>query len=237
MIPIRRVDPGAKLAKRLEVKTAQLQKENVDTERARNAWKNARAIRRDLLDLLEKMAPGVRRCMYCGDGEGTDIDHFKPIAKDPYVTFVWLNHLLACSYCNSNAKRNQFPCGPYGEILLINPAIDDPRDHIVLNFATGQYTAMTAKGVETIEVFGLCRPVLQTGRQVAYVRCKSMLRDWMSLKQMGEDQEASFVLGSLKMQPFADVFYSMIRRRGDVGASAVFGAEVIAALRELPLSL
>ena len=57
--------------------------------------------------VLRAMAPGDEQCMYCGE-IGTDIEHFEPVARNPLRTFDWLNHLLACSTCNSH-KRDQFP--------------------------------------------------------------------------------------------------------------------------------
>ncbi|MET8698419.1 hypothetical protein ABZW10_06035 [Kitasatospora sp. NPDC004723] len=47
------------------------------------------------------------------------------------------------------------------------------------------------KGEATIEVFGLQRPVLQQGRARAYVRCRSMLRDWLLQSESGDLTEAS----------------------------------------------
>ncbi|QMU74236.1 hypothetical protein GXP74_34325 [Streptacidiphilus sp. P02-A3a] len=93
------------------------------------------------------MAPGLSRCMYCGDSEGTDIDHFRPIASDPLGTFRWTNHLLACSHCNSNMKRDRYPRDSSGACLLVDPCVDDPHEHLELTFATGGYTPLTAKGV------------------------------------------------------------------------------------------
>lgn len=234
MIPVRRIELDAGLTKKLETRTAELVRAGAGAERARAAWKSARTVRQGLAAVLAEMAPGVSRCMYCGDGEGTDIDHFKPVAEDPYLTFTWINHLLACSYCNSNAKRGQYPCDEDGTALLVDPTADDPHDHIILNFATGQYAAVTRKGAMTIQVFGLLRPVLEVGRKSAFIRCKSMLYHWRNLSQSGDVAAAGEVLGALKIQPFADVFYSMIRRREDPGAAAVFGPDVIAALRDLP---
>ena len=60
------------------------------------------------------MAPGVQRCMYCLDSLGTDIDHFEPKSRRPLRTFCWHNHLLACSRCNSNYKREEYPCDGFG---------------------------------------------------------------------------------------------------------------------------
>jgi hypothetical protein len=94
--------------------------------------------------------------------------------------------------------------------------------------------AVTKKGTATIEVFGLLRPVLEIGRKGAFIRCKSMLRDWQHLRQAGDQVAAEEVLDALKIQPFADVFYSMIHRRNEPGAAAVFGQDVIAALKDLP---
>ncbi|MFE7622378.1 hypothetical protein [Streptomyces sp. NPDC057509] len=61
-----------------------------------------RRVRGGLLATLADMAPGHQRCMYCGDSQGTDIDHFEPKSLAPLRTFEWFNHLLACAYCNSN---------------------------------------------------------------------------------------------------------------------------------------
>lgn len=54
------------------------------------------------------------RCMYCGDNQGTDVDHFEPLSLAPLRTFDWPNHLLACSLCNSHYKRHLFPCDEDG---------------------------------------------------------------------------------------------------------------------------
>ncbi|MGF1342796.1 HNH endonuclease [Streptomyces flavovirens] len=182
------------------------------------------------------MAAGFSRCMYCGDSQGTDIDHFKPIAEDPFSAFVWINHLLACSHCNSNEKRDKYPCDSSGECLLLNPSVEDPWDHLVLTLITGKYTGVTPKGRATIEVFGLGRPDLERGRAKAYVRCKSMLRDWVVQEREGNDEDAREIMESLAVQPFADVLYAMVRRADDPGARDVFGSETIRALRQIEVA-
>ena len=98
MILIARVQLGDELANRLDNHTAHLKASNADSSRARAAWRSADTERRGVRFYLEKMAPGVQRCMYCGDNLGTDIDHFEPISRAPIRTFEWLNHLLACSF-------------------------------------------------------------------------------------------------------------------------------------------
>ncbi|MGA5122563.1 HNH endonuclease [Streptomyces pseudogriseolus] len=233
MIPLKRPEVPAALEKRLAAKSKTLTEESADTKKARDAWKGARTVRRDLKELLATMAAGFVRCMYCGDNLGTDIDHFKPIARDPLSAFIWENHFLACTHCNSNKKRDQYPCSPSGECLLVNPSREDPYDHIRLNLPTGKYQGRTEKGRETIRVFGLSRPDLELGRAHAYVRCESMLRDWSRRIGDGREDAANTVLRSLMVQPFADVLYAMIKKSDAPGAANVFEADVLTALKSV----
>jgi len=231
VIPIQRSGLDARTRKRLELKSEELKAKGVSGPEARQAWRSARAIRQGLAPALSTMAPGLSRCMYCGDGQGTDIDHFRPIASDPLGTFRWTNHLLACSHCNSNQKRDQYPCDSGGACLLIDPCVDDPHDHIELTFATGVYSPLTDKGRSTIEVFGLWRPILEVGRAKAFVRCKAMLSYWLDSTDPAEADE---VYTSLRLQPFADVLYAMMRAKDSPGAPVAFGNKAVAALRTIP---
>jgi hypothetical protein len=92
--------------------------------------------------------------MYCYESRGTDVDHFVPIARDPVRTFDWDNHILACGYCNQQAKKENFPVDPAGRPLLLDPSVDDSADHMTLA-STGQFIDLTPQGRETIEVLGL----------------------------------------------------------------------------------
>ncbi|MGF1430564.1 hypothetical protein [Kitasatospora sp. LaBMicrA B282] len=200
---------------------------------ARELWRDSRTIRRDLSGHLVAMAAGLSRCMYCGDSEGTSIDHFQPIAVAPHRAFDWLNHLWACAYCNSNQKRDLYPVDRQGRALLLDPTADEPADHLDLVLVTGAYRPRTAKGRETIRIFGLDRPVLERGRAQAYVRCRSMLRDLAHLAEQREYAEAAAVTHALAVQPFADVLYEMLRLRTAPRAALVFGAETVAGLETL----
>src|SRR5438094_89774 len=84
---------------------------------ARARWRTATSIRLQLIAALDIMAHGRRCCNYCSDNLGTDIDHYCPIAEKPLATFEWTNHLLACSRCNSHAKRGLFPRDSLGNPL------------------------------------------------------------------------------------------------------------------------
>ncbi|WP_182312943.1 HNH endonuclease [Streptomyces sp. SCUT-3] len=233
MIPLNRPEPGEDLERLLAARTELLAGAGATAASARAAWSGARAVKRHLHSLLESMSPGIVRCMYCGDSQGTDIDHFQPIALAPLRAFDWLNHFLACSHCNSNQKRDRYPCGEDGDCLLVDPGREDPYDHLRLVLTTGEYRARTPKGEVTIEVFGLQRPVLTMGRAHAFVRCKSMLRDWYRLRKADEGREAREVENALRVQPFADVLYAMLRTMHRPGAQAVFTPDVLVALHAM----
>ena len=68
-------------------------------------------------------------------------------SRRPIRTFDWSNLFLACSHCNSNAKRNKFPVDPATESpLLIDPTSDDPLEHLALSPSTGEYVPIGLKG-------------------------------------------------------------------------------------------
>ena len=169
------------------------------------------------------MAAGIERCMYCGDSRGTDIDHFEPIRFAPLRTFDWWNHLLACSSCNSNAKRDAYPCDEQGASLLVNPSVEDPSDHLELVLSEGKYAGRTRKGWVTIHIFQLNRADLSMGRATAFARCKSMLRDYLNLEAAGRLEEAAVTKLALERQPFADVLQAMYRVAPSRGAATVLG--------------
>jgi len=93
-------------------------------------------------------------CMYCYESRGTDVDHFVPIARDPLLTFEWRNHVLACGYCNQQAKKELFPLDPAGHPLLLDPTTDDSAEHMTLA-TSGEYIELTDRGAETIAVLRL----------------------------------------------------------------------------------
>ncbi|WP_329567198.1 HNH endonuclease [Kitasatospora sp. NBC_01266] len=230
MIPLQRRPLPEELAGRMAARSERLPEYRGG---ARELWRDSRTIRRDLSAQLVAMAAGLSRCMYCGDSEGTSIDHFQPIAMAPQRAFDWLNHLWACAFCNSNQKRDLYPTDRHGAALLIDPTADEPADHLDLVLATGAYRPRTPKGRETIRIFGLDRPVLERGRAQAYVRCRSMLRDLARLSDHDERDEAVAVAHALTVQPFADVLYEMLRLRTAPRAALVFGAETVAGLNTL----
>ncbi|MEU6071946.1 HNH endonuclease [Streptomyces sp. NPDC047082] len=176
------------------------------------------------------MAHGAWRCMYCDDSLGTDIDHFQPLKLAPLRAFVWANHLLACSNCNSNSKRDQYPLASDGTCLLIDPTTEDPADHLVLMLRTGVYGHLTDKGEATIDVFHLNRPDLVAGRKDAYCTARSVILSWYEMRSDG-DPDADSTAKALLRSPFVDVVYAMARLAPHV-AEAVIGARFVPAVQQ-----
>ncbi|MFD8525389.1 HNH endonuclease [Streptomyces capillispiralis] len=197
---------------------------------AREEWTRAKAAKNHVREALESMTRGAVRCMYCDDNRGTDIDHFQPLENAPLRAFEWPNHLLACSWCNSNAKRSLYPVDADGVCLLVDPSAEDPAGHLRLLLKSGLYepVAKSVKGSETIRVFGLNRSELVKGRMDAFYRSRSMLRDW-HLRCQDADPDANRVAQALLDSPFIDVVYAMIRLKPAV-AGVVVGPETVPAL-------
>ncbi len=222
MIYIRRASLPVPLADQLNLLTGVLVAHGAQArQHARDLWNRSRDPRRELRETLNRMAPGHQRCMYCGDSEGTSVDHFEPISRNPVRTFDWLNHLLACSFCNSSQKGSRFPVDETGQPLLIDPTVDDPFDHLVLSLSVGEYRPRTRKGTETISVLGLNRAVLVAGRQHARAVVGQALRQWFA----GGPAERSRQAHTIRMQPLADVYQAMIRYAVAPGAADLFAAE------------
>lgn len=159
----------------------------------------------EIRENLASSCRGRKRCMYCEDSEATDIEHFYPKSMHPSHAFSWDNYLLACSNCNSNYKRSQFPVDAVGHPLLINPMEDDPMDHLDLSFSTGKLVPCTKKGEVSIKVFGLDRQVLETGRRDAWaILCALVLR-YDTLSRLAEKDEVERIVNALKNQSFSCV--------------------------------
>jgi len=225
VIRIVRIDLDETLGDRLGYRTSRLAGREANAKSARRSWKSAINERTGIKDALLSMAAGIERCMYCGDSRGTDIDHFEPIRFAPLRTFDWWNHLLACSTCNSNAKRDAYPCDEHGDSLLVNPSAEEPSDHLELTLSEGKYTGRTHKGWVTIHIFQLNRTDLSLGRATAFARCKSMLRDYLNLEISERPDEAAITKLALERQPFADVLHAMYKVADLPGAATVLGGD------------
>ncbi|MET9672831.1 HNH endonuclease [Streptomyces sp. NPDC006482] len=209
--------------------------EQARKDKAKNLWAGRRTVRPALLAALTEMAPGHARCMYCGDSEGTDIDHFDPKHRTPLRTFDWLNHLLSCSYCNSGRKGSRFPLDADGAPLLVDPTLLDPLDHLRLVLPLGEYQARTPQGQACIDVFGLnSRPVLVKGRVDAYVTAHGALLHWRHVTDKGQHDKAREIVRVSWDRPLVDVLVAMFHQSEHAAAEALFAGEedVLTLLRD-----
>lgn len=220
MIPLQRVALSAPVQNLLDRWTQRVADDGATAAAARERWRTAAAPKSHVRTGLESMARGALRCMYCDDSRGTDIDHFEPLERAPLRAFAWLNHLLACSFCNSNVKRHQYPVSAEGACLLVDPTAEDPAAHLRLMLMTGTYDPLSPKGQATIEVFGLNRADLVKGRRDAFVRARSNLRDWHNLRR-NADPEAGRVAQALLDSPFIDVVHAMTQLKPGVAPTVV----------------
>ncbi|MFD6325792.1 HNH endonuclease [Streptomyces sp. NPDC058442] len=205
--------------------TQEIGKAGKPVDRARGLWKHTTVrhhVHTVLSATLAEMAPGVERCMYCGDNQGTDIDHFEPLSRAPLRTFDWSNHLLACSLCNSHQKREAFPVDPRGRPLLIDPSSEDPADHLHLVLAVGEYLPLTPGGEATCEVFGLNRGVLVRGRRKVYRITRLCIEEWLRAHEKGDDEGVREWTSTVWEQPTAAVVYAMFHQAMAPGAKDVF---------------
>ncbi|SDD58161.1 hypothetical protein [Streptomyces prasinopilosus] len=229
MIPLRRPEADDDLLRQCAERTEQIRKLGATSKAAQSQWSAGSNEKAGIRALLFRMAPGVGRCMYCLDSLGTDIEHFEPKSRRPLRTFCWHNHLLACSHCNSNYKRTEYPCDDFGQCLLIDPSVDDPFDHLTLLPATGEFKAKTRKGRETMRVFGLNdRSELVYGRQDAYVRCCDVLLGWHRCMADGDSAGAERRVHALHREPFADVLRAVEDMARLPHASLILGSDELA---------
>lgn len=206
MIPILRTPLSSTTRRTLKQRQTKVDESSDPTATAVASWKTfAGKARAEVLEQLREMCSGLERCMYCEDSMATDIEHYRPKSVYPGHAFTWANYLLACSHCNSNKKRDQFPT-MRGAPLLIDPTTDDPFDHLVLSPTTGLYVALDEVGVASIEVFGLNRDVCVTGRSHAWTVLCALIRNF----DIAMDDERDNILSAVAKFPFQGVRRSMM---------------------------
>ncbi len=108
---------------------------------------------REVKRCLSQMCNSTRRCVYCEDSLGDEVEHIYPKDLYPGRCFDWENYIYACGPCNG-PKNNKFaifsnpndtfmevnpPRGtpatkpPEGEAVFINPRIEDPLEFAILD--------------------------------------------------------------------------------------------------------
>ena len=98
-------------------------------ERGKDLFKscNRRANRvfRVVRERLATMCSGARRCGYCEDSVGDEVEHIRPKDLYPEAVFLWENYLLACGPCNGG-KNNRFSVIRGGRLVNVTRRRGDP---------------------------------------------------------------------------------------------------------------
>lgn len=202
---------------------------------AKASSKKGKAAFDDVRKVLEAMATGRGRCMYCEDSYGTDIEHFYPKASYPEKAFTWENYLLACSHCNSNRKREKFPLQDDGSPALIDPTADDPIEHLVLLPSNGKFRAIGPKGQPSIDVFGLNDTKnarnLPESRQGTLIKLQVLLKEYEECCSRGNEAQASLIKRTIENEPFSAVRVWLVSIARRATATRVLDARIVEIIR------
>jgi uncharacterized protein (TIGR02646 family) len=164
---------------------------------ARSAWLSSRKTRtmRRVADALADLTGPRRRCMYCEDSRGAEIDHFWPITPYHERAFRWDNMLWLCGACNRK-KGNRFALDENRDPLLIDPTAEDPWDHLFFDSHTGNITARfsnnvpSAKGNHTTDsrILPLNIEAVTNGRLRVARNLKRFVSAFLNTDLCGEDE-------------------------------------------------
>ncbi len=69
--------------------------------------KNGNKVFDEIKIKLTEMCSGARRCIYCEDSVGDEVEHIHPKNLYPEMCFCWENYVYACGKCNG-PKGDQF---------------------------------------------------------------------------------------------------------------------------------
>jgi uncharacterized protein (TIGR02646 family) len=191
---------------------------------------------------LTEMCSGARRCVYCEDSVGDEVEHIHPKDLFPSLCFDWDNYVYACGNCNG-PKNNKFavfrkdngvfqelqpPKGaktsepPEGEAVMINPRREDPLNYCMLDLS-GTFKFVVIK--ESIkdkkraeytfnEVLRLNeREFLREARKTAYINYKSRLGYYSGLKEkLAPQDKLDELIENLKKESHPTVWKEMQRQ-------------------------
>ncbi len=193
---------------------------------------------------LADMCAGARRCGYCEDSVGDEVEHIKPKDLYPQKVFVWENYLFACGQCNGG-KNNRFSVISRGRLRDVTrrrnapvrrpragaPALINPRDEDPLGFFDLEITEtfvflprMDLSEIDeqrahyTIDTLKLNRDVLLEARREAYGAYRARLFEYRQRRDDGASGTALRILSDAIMtSAHPTVWREMQRQRSLVG--------------------
>lgn len=198
---------------------------------------------RPVLETLEQMCSGVRRCCYCEDSQATEVEHIWPKNIYPNLVFAWGNYLYGCTRCNRPkssicdiyrepdntrlsvprfVKQHKRP-PPSGMPLLINPRLENPLEFMILEMQdTFFFMSSAEKGTRrceraeyTISLLKLNdEDVLPKCRAEAYVNYRDRLGRYVKQKLEGQPLPLlQHTMNSLRRMHHPTVWQEIKRQR------------------------
>lgn len=175
---------------------------------------------------LKAMASGIERCMYCDEGHGHQIEHFRPKADYSAEAFNWDNLLWVCGECNTQKNR-------LFDDQIVNPTLDDPFDHLELAFREGRFLARkkSVRGKMTLErLRRLDEQNLIKGRKSAFDLIQVLLEGF---PKAGKEKRAQ-IRNVIVNAPFGSVFAAILRASHKNDAAMVLGPSIPSVLTRYP---
>lgn len=200
------------------------------TEIVTNFWKSRReSITLQVIEVaLKAMASGIARCMYCDEGHGHQIEHFRPKARYVNETFLWENLLWVCGECNEQK------CANFDDGILNPTSVDvDPLDHLQLIFDEGRLIARnnSSRGEMTLERIGRLREQdLIKARKTAFDLIGILLYGY---PEAGPETRAK-IQDIVVNAPLGCVFAAILRAAREQNASAVLAPSLLQVLADYP---
>ena len=189
---------------------------------------------------LADMCSGARRCSYCEDSAGDEIEHVQPKDLYPDRVFVRENYLLACGPCNGG-KNNRFSVIRAGLLVDVTrrhgdpvrkprsgvPAPINPRDEDPLSFLdleiVDTFMFLPREGLPdvdelradyTIDVLKLNREVLLVARREAYGAYRARLHEYRGRRDDGgSEAELGLLRDAIRTSAHPTVWREMQRQR------------------------
>lgn len=188
---------------------------------------------------LTKMCSGARRCVYCEDSVGDEVEHIRPKDFFPEMCFVWENYVYACGNCNS-PKNNKFALfrddnndfyevnlhteiePPKGKDAMINPRNENPMEFCVLDFKDFKFVPIptlnpTDKHRAEYTFYTLLnlneipREFLRKARENAYGNYKMRLSYYSKNKENLNEEIRNKIIEQLKQEAHPTVWKEMQR--------------------------
>lgn len=166
----------------------------------------------EIKKVLELMCSGAKRCCYCEDSVGDEIEHIRPKSLYPDFCFVWDNYIYACGSCNTS-KNNRFAIfrhpnnimgelakdaePPSGNDVIINPRIENAMDFWELDLVDFIFRVTARPNsldylkarytLDLLKLNGVEKDYLIESRKGAYERYKSHIARYVSDKKAEEN--------------------------------------------------